>query len=94
MIASDNSTVLSFLMKEGGTRSETLVDLTSRVLLSLQSLNCAHLCRHIPGRKNILADQLSRTYQVIKSEWTLNLEVWDWLWTVLPRPQIDVLRIM
>ena len=60
MIATDNSTVLGYLRNQGGTKSDNLLQLTTQFFSLAADLDMTFLCRHIPGKKNVLADQLSR----------------------------------
>ena len=49
MIATDNSTVVSYINKQGGTHSPTLLQLTVELLLWLEAQNIIVRARHIPG---------------------------------------------
>ena len=95
VLASDNSTVLAYLRKEGGTHSVTLTKLAGQVLSTLDDWGTQLTLRHVPGRKNILADQLSRAGQILPSEWTLSELALQWIWSHLqtqlnlPPPQLD-----
>ena len=60
MIATDNSTVVSYINKQGGTHSPTLLRLTVKLLLWLEAQNIIVPARHIPGCLNVIADHLSR----------------------------------
>lgn len=77
LIATDNTTVLGHLRNQGGTRSPAMVHRTFEFFETAAAMNLNFRCRHTPGRKNILADQLSQAGQTIPSEWTLNQEVVD-----------------
>ena len=55
----DNSTVVSYLRKEGGTRSPFLNTLTQGILRWAESLSIRLLPQFIPGSLNVLADSLS-----------------------------------
>ena len=66
MIATDNSTVVSYINKQGGTRSLTLLRLTVDLFLWLESQIIVR-ARHIPGCLNVIADHLSRPNQPILS---------------------------
>ena len=59
MIATDNSTVVSYINKQGGTLSPTLIRLTVELLLWLEAQNIIVRARHIPGCLNVIADHLS-----------------------------------
>ena len=89
LIASDNTTVLAYLRKQGGTVSHLLTQMAGDLLRTLDEWETTISLRHVPGRRNVLADLLSRSDQTIPSEWTLNQEVLDWLWRQCPRPKLD-----
>ena len=60
----DNSTAVSYLRKEGGTRSPFLNALTQGILRWAESLSIRLLPQFIPGSLNVLADSLSRPHQL------------------------------
>ena len=72
MIATDNSTVVSYINKQGGTHSPTLLRLTVELLLWLEAQNIIVGARHIPGCLNVIADHLSLPNQPILTEWSRN----------------------
>ena len=74
MIATDNSTVFSYINKQGGTHSPTLLRLTVELLLWLEAQNIIVRARHIPGL-NVIADHLSRQNQPISTEWSLHPKI-------------------
>ena len=88
-IASDNTTVLAYLRKQGGTVSHLLTQMAGDLLQLMDDWGTTLSFRHIPGRRNVLADLLSRSNQVVQSEWTLTQEALDWLWTQCPKPKLD-----
>ena len=67
----DNSTAVSYLRKEGGTRSPFLNSLAQGILRWTESLSIRLLPQFIPGSLNILADSLSPSptpsYRVVSS---------------------------
>ena len=71
MIATDNSTVVSYINKQGGTHSPTLLRLTVE-LLWLEAQNIIVGAIHIPGCLNVIADHLSLPNQPILTEWSRN----------------------
>ena len=89
IIATDNTTVLSYLKRQGGTRSHSLLFWTQKIFQICQEIDLEFQSRHIPGRRNLLADQLSRRNQVVHSEWSLNQSVLVHLWSIWGLPQID-----
>ena len=89
VIASDNTTVLAYLRKQGGTKSQSLTNLSWHLLYRLEELGTAIRMRHIPGKRNVLADLLSRRDQVVHTEWTLSQEAFAWLYHQVPHPTLD-----
>ena len=73
MIAMDNSTVVSYIKKQGGTHSPTFLRLTVELLLWLEAQNIIVQARHIPGCLNVIADHLSHPNQPIPTEWSLHV---------------------
>ena len=85
----DNSTAVSYLRKEGGTRSPFLNSLAQGILRWSESLAIRLALQFIHGSLNVLADTLSRPHQLLHAEWSLNQEVFQSLhrrWPV----QIDL----
>ena len=72
MIATDNSTVVSYINKQGGTRSLTLLRLTVDLFLWLESQNIIVRARHIPGCLNVIADHLSRPNPSTPRSWNVS----------------------
>ena len=71
-LMSDNTTVVAYVNKQGGTVSSSLYLLTRQVLLWAENHSVTLVARYIPGSKNVVADQLSRKGQVIGTEWSLH----------------------
>ena len=71
----DNSTVVAYVNKQGGTVSYSLCSLASRLLRWTKSLDIHLDSRYLPGQSNVLADPLSCRDQVIGTEWSLHLQV-------------------
>ena len=83
LVASDNSTVVSYINKQGGTWSISLCRQTKRLLVMCQNSKIVLRARHIPGRMNVLADVLSHPTQMSGTEWSLHPSVfqaviWEW----------------
>jgi hypothetical protein len=68
LIATDNTSVVSYINQQGGTHSHSLLSLTQELLLWVNTHNITLRTRHIPGRFNVIADRLSRQHQVLTSE--------------------------
>ena len=60
LVATDNTTVVSYINKEGGMRSGPLCALLWRILTWFPWNQVTLKARHIPGRLNVVADKLSR----------------------------------
>ena len=73
----DNSTAIAYLRNQGGTRSRTLNSIAQRILRSAESLGVILAPQFILGRHNVMADALSRPNQVLGSEWSLKIEVFQ-----------------
>ena len=71
----DNSTVVSYVNKQGGTVSRSLCSLASQLLRWTEILDVHLDARYLPGQSNVLADLLSRWDQVIGTEWSLHPQV-------------------
>ena len=75
LVATDNTTVVAYINKEGGMRSGPLCALLWRILTWCSQRQVTLKARHIPGRLNVIADKLSRLGQTIQTEWSLLPEV-------------------
>ena len=73
----DNSTAVAYLRKQGVTRSAALNSITQRILRWAKPLRIVIAPQFIMGRHNVLADSLSRPNQILGSEWTLKLDVFQ-----------------
>ena len=90
MVATDNSTVVSYINKQGGTRSPTLLRLAVNLFLWLESQGIIVRARHIPGCLNVIADHLSRPNQPIPTEWFLHPEIVSRIFRVWGTPEVDM----
>ena len=68
MIATDNSTVVSYINKQGGTRSHTLLPLVVELLMWLQAQNIVVRARHIPGCLNVIPPISSQSADIDRAE--------------------------
>ena len=87
----DNSTVVAYINKQGGTVSRPLCLLTSRLLRWTESFDVHLEARYLPGESNVLADVLSRRGQVVGTEWSLHPQVARALLRAWGNPSIDLL---
>ena len=90
LVATDNTTVVAYINKEGGMRSGPLCALLWRILTWCSQRQVTLKARHIPGHLNVIADKLSRLGQTIQTEWSLLPEVFQQLCNQWHRPQIDL----
>jgi integrase len=90
MIASDNTTTVAYIRKQGGTRSQTLLEVTQEFYTWLEIHQITVGCRHIAGRLNVLADSLSRAGEILPTEWSLHPRILDRLWEVWDKPLVDM----
>ena len=67
----DNSTVVAYVCKQGGTVLDSLCELTGQLLRWTEDHNMLLEARYLPGQSNVLADLLSRRNQVLAAEWSL-----------------------
>ena len=90
LIATDNSTVVAYINKQGGTRSVTLCRQAASILLWCRARGITLRAHHIPGRLNVLADMLSRRGQVQPTEWSLSPQVFTQLCRLWDTPHVDL----
>ena len=90
LVATDNTTVVSYLNKEGGMRSGTLCALLWRILTGCPRHQVTLKARHYLGQVNVVADKLSRLGKTIRTEWSLLQEVFQAICSRWHRPQIDL----
>lgn len=60
-VHSDNTTVVSYLRRQGGTKSVSLVKLTGKIFHLAENNLCHLTATYIPGQLNIRANYLSRS---------------------------------
>ena len=70
LVATDNTTVVPYINKEGGRRSGPPCALLWRILTWCTRDQLTLKARHIPGWLNVVADKLSRLGQTIQTEWS------------------------
>ena len=89
-VRSDNTTVVSYIQKQGGTHSPSLSVLAERILTEQWSKGRTLTASHIEGKVNILADLLSRGHLIVQTEWTLAHQVLRQVWALWGKPWIDL----
>jgi hypothetical protein len=90
LVQSDNTTVVSYIKREGGTHSWGLYLLTRRLFSWCQQHRVTLRVAFIPGRLNAWADMLSRSSQILRSEWSLLPAVFKMLLRFCPSMQVDL----
>ncbi|XP_068250750.1 uncharacterized protein [Palaemon carinicauda] len=71
----DNATVVAYVKKQGSLRSRELCLITENILEWAERKHTDLTARFIPGKRNIIADGLSRKGQVLSAEWSLNPQI-------------------
>ena len=89
LIQTDNTTVLHYIHKMGGTKSEDLCILTWDLINWCKSYTIDLRATHLPGIDNVLADHLS-TKILPYHEWELAEQVARKLFHYWPAPEIDL----
>ena len=74
LVATDNSTVVAYINKQGGTHSAEMCMLLWKIMTWYHHYHITLKARHIPGCLNVMAD-LSRSYQVQSMVWSLHPQV-------------------
>ena len=90
LMATDNTTVVAYINKEGGMKSGSLCALLWRILSWCTRQQVTLRARHIPGRLNVIADKLSRLGQTIQTEWSLHPAVFQAVCSRWHQPQVDL----
>ncbi len=89
-VVTDNTTVMSYINKQGGTVSESLSVLATQLLLWCFESRITIRAKHIAGKLNVLADALSRRGQIIPTEWSLCPVVFRQICRLLGTPMVDL----
>ena len=87
LIATENTRVVSYINKQGGTHSLALLRQVVDLFMWLQTHDIVLRARHIPGCLNVIADCLSRPNQPIPTEWSLNPEIVKQIFQFCVSPQ-------
>jgi hypothetical protein len=89
LVRCDNSTVVTYINKEGGTRSPSLCMLTWKLLNWARKRDIVLRAIHVPGVENTVADRLSRVF-ASAIEWRLNPKVVQRIFHRWGSPLIDL----
>ena len=91
LLRCDNSTVVSYIYKQGGTKSFQMCCLAWEVFQWSLQKGIVLKAAHIPGKRNILADHLSRGGSRAKTtEWSLCQEIVKIIFDIFTTPNIDL----
>jgi hypothetical protein len=90
VVCGDNTTTLSYLRQQGGTRSSTMSIMAENILQWCQDRNTHLTVSFVPGRLNTVADLLSRSSQVLQTEWTIAHHALNKLWSAWGRSMVDL----
>ena len=89
LVRTDNTTVVSYINRQGGLRSRPLYRLALQILVWSQGNLLSLRAAYIPGHLNVGADALSRQGPV-PGEWRLHPEVVELIWRMFGRAQVDL----
>lgn len=89
LIRSDNTTVVQYVTKQGGTKSPQLCYKAWELWKLAIDNNIELKAAHIAGRLNIVPDQLSRVV-IRQTEWTMNDSVLGQIFQIWDKPFIDL----
>ncbi|KAK7103606.1 hypothetical protein V1264_018474 [Littorina saxatilis] len=78
LVHMDNTTVAAYLNKQGGSRSLPLSIRACEILFWSFQHQIVIFAKYLPGRLNVLADSLSRSSQVLHTEWTISHQPFMW----------------
>ena len=90
MISSDNTTVVSYINKQGETHSPNLCVEVWKIFQWCLKHHIVVRIRHIPGKFNVLADRLSRIDKIIKAEWALDQPIANSIFQMFDNPNLDL----
>jgi hypothetical protein len=90
LLCTDNTTTVACINHQGGTKSWSLTEAAVQLWGLLDQMGCRMVARHIPGKLNVWADNLSRRRQVIPSEWSVLEEALIPVWERWGRPGVDL----
>ena len=89
LVATDNSTVVTNINKQGGTHSAEMCALLWNIMTWCHHYHITLKARHIPGCLNVMADT-SRSDQVQSTEWSLHPQVFKQICQKWFTPHVDL----
>ena len=87
MISTNNTTVVSYINKQGGTHSPNVC---VKVWKILQWCLKHHIFIRILGKFSVLADRLSRIDKIVKTEWALDQSIANSIFQMFSYPSLDL----
>ena len=87
VLMSKNASVVAYLHHQGGTVSRQMA---SAITVWAERNSIRLEARYIPGKQNILVDQLSRPDQILPTEWSLLPRGFDRICQVFGRPHLNL----
>ena len=90
LVATDNSTVVAYINKQGGTHSAEMCALLWKIMTWCHHYQITLKARHIPGFLNVMADLLSRSNQVQSTEWSPHPQVFKQICLKWFTPHVDL----
>ena len=90
LVKTDNTTVMCYINKQGGTRSPSLCILTWNMFQWAIKHKIVLIAQHVSGRNNCLADLLSRGSKIKNTEWTLKKSVIQTIFQMWEIPHVDL----
>ena len=90
LVAMDNSTVVAYINKQGGTHSAEMCALLWKIMTWCHCYHIALKARHIPGCLNLMLKLLSRSNQVQSTEWSLHPQVFKQICQKWFTPHVDL----
>ena len=93
-LMSDNTSAVAYLRYQGGGgRSHQMSDLAVDICRRGWKSGNTLVPRHIPGHLNVLVDHLSRKYQILKTEWSLDQTIVDRVFHLWGKPHVDLFAL-
>ena len=90
LLSTDNTTTMSYINREGGTKSLAMYYETRDLLLWCHAQGITLKAVHIKGSMNVMADLLSRNKNTVNTEWSLHPQVALQLWDRWFTPRVDL----
>ena len=90
LVATDNSTVVAYINKQGGTHLAEMCALLWKIMTWCHHYQITLKARHIPGCLDVMADLLSRSNQVQSTEWSLHPQLFKQICQKWFPPHVDL----